>query len=431
MPIRRTVPPAASPIYPRDILNGLRGLIRGQKEIERFRRELGHYFGAKHCFLVSSGKAALTLILQALHAMHPDRTEVLIPAFCCYSVPSAIIRAGLKIRLCDIDPATLDFDFNLLEEALSRAESGNDSATDAGHAGSKILAVIPVHLFGLNADVARARSLVNDPVVTVIEDSAQVMGAEQNGHRLGTLIDVSFFSLGRGKSFSTVEGGIVVTNNDGIAANIRTQLEGVCGYRLFEIVKLLLESIALAVFQRPSLFWFPKMLPFLKVGGTIYDPSFKIQKMSAFQSGLARNWEARLRQIRRSRRQTGAQWFAIGGGASFSSYGSIGGRPIHYVRYPIRVQELKLWQKLLEDSENRGIGIMSTYPDSINGIPELSVEFDGKTFPAARKLAGELLTVPVHPLLSPHDKNKIQSFLEGAARMMLPTIDAKAGEPQR
>jgi perosamine synthetase len=431
MPIRRTVSPAATPMYLRDILNGLRGLIRGQEEIERFRLELGHYLGAKHCFLVSSGKAALTLILQALHAMHPERNEVLIPAFCCYSVPSAIIRTGLKIRLCDIDPATLDFDFDQLEKALGRSQNGNDRAINSGQAGSKLLAVMPVHLFGLNADVARVRGLVNDPAVTVIEDSAQVMGAEQDGQRLGTLVDVGFFSLGRGKSFSTVEGGIVVTNNDGIAAMIRAQLEGVCGYRLFEIAKLLLESIALSVFQRPALFWFPKMLPFLKVGGTIYDPSFKIRKMSAFQSGLARNWEARLRQIRRSRRQTGAQWLAIGGGAAFSSYGSADGRPINYVRYPIRIQELRLWQKLLEDSENRGIGIMSTYPDSIYGIPELSVEFDGKTFPAAKKLASELLTVPVHPLLSSHDKNKIQSFLEGAAQMLPPMMEDRAGEPQR
>ena len=73
----------------------------------------------KHCFLVSSGKAALTLILQALKELHPERNEVLIPAFTCYSVPSSIVRAGLKVKLCDISPDTLDFDYNQLEKILN------------------------------------------------------------------------------------------------------------------------------------------------------------------------------------------------------------------------------------------------------------------------------------------------------------------------
>jgi len=122
MRIGRTLPPAASPIYPRDILSGIKGVFRGKRELNRFQSELKEYFGVKHCFLVSSGKAALTLILKALHKIHPDRDEVLIPAFTCYSVPSAIVRAGLKVRLCDISPDTLDFDFNQLDKILAQSK---------------------------------------------------------------------------------------------------------------------------------------------------------------------------------------------------------------------------------------------------------------------------------------------------------------------
>src|SRR5210317_1112301 len=120
MRIGRTLPPAASPIYIRNILNGFKGLLRGQQQIERFRSELKDFYGVKHCFLVSSGKAALTLILRALHDLYPDRDEVLIPAFICYSVPSAIVRAGLKVKLCDVNPDTLDFDYDQLKELLSK-----------------------------------------------------------------------------------------------------------------------------------------------------------------------------------------------------------------------------------------------------------------------------------------------------------------------
>lgn len=119
MRIGRTLPPAAAPIYPKEIISGLKGLLRGRLELKRFESELRKYFGVKYCFFVSSGRAALTLILQALKDLHPDRDEVLIPAYTCYTVPSAIVRAGLKVKLCDIDPKTLDFDFDELAKILN------------------------------------------------------------------------------------------------------------------------------------------------------------------------------------------------------------------------------------------------------------------------------------------------------------------------
>ena len=63
--------------------------------------------GARSTFLVSSGRAALTILLEALRR-RSERREVVIPAYTCFSVASAIARAGLTIRLCDVDPVTLD-----------------------------------------------------------------------------------------------------------------------------------------------------------------------------------------------------------------------------------------------------------------------------------------------------------------------------------
>ncbi|PYX54276.1 MAG: aminotransferase DegT, partial [Acidobacteria bacterium] len=90
MRIGRTLPPAATPIDVGAIASGLCGLFRGQQELDRFELELKEYFGVRHCFLVSSGKAALTLILHALKELSPDRDEVLLPAFTCFSVPSSV-----------------------------------------------------------------------------------------------------------------------------------------------------------------------------------------------------------------------------------------------------------------------------------------------------------------------------------------------------
>ena len=134
----RTLPPAAVPISGRDVFGGICGISRGAVELERRRQEFIRYFGMRHCFFVSSGKAALTLILTALKQARPQRDQVLIPALTCYSVPAAIAAAGLQPMLCDIDPATLDFDFDKLPPLLDNP---------------RLLCVLPTHLYGLPAEI--------------------------------------------------------------------------------------------------------------------------------------------------------------------------------------------------------------------------------------------------------------------------------------
>src|SRR5688500_16368107 len=114
MRVGRTLPPAAAPIGPPEIVSGFRGIVHGEKSLDRFRFELKGYFAVKHCFLVWSGMVALTLILLALEYLSPGRKGVGIPAFSCYSVPSSVVRARLKLRLCDLRPDSLGFDFSQL-----------------------------------------------------------------------------------------------------------------------------------------------------------------------------------------------------------------------------------------------------------------------------------------------------------------------------
>ena len=77
MRIGRTLPPAAAPIGWKNLLSGISALFKGEPELNRFSGELKDFFGMPHCFLVSSGKTALTLILHALKEQHPDRDEVI------------------------------------------------------------------------------------------------------------------------------------------------------------------------------------------------------------------------------------------------------------------------------------------------------------------------------------------------------------------
>jgi len=452
MRIGRTLPPAAAPIYFRDIISGFKGLIRGRRDLNRFEDELKQYFGVKHCFLVSSGKAALTLILQALKDIHPERDEVLIPAFTCYSVPSAIVRAGLKVRLCDINPDTLDFDFDQLSQVLSQysAKAPNEpnclpraqrsssppceirSIFHRGEAilqpeasSNRLLAIIPAHLFGLPAEVDRLREMVVDPDVVIIEDAAQNMGAEWNGKKLGTLGDVSFFSLGRGKALSTVEGGIILTDRDDISEKIRVQMEEVPHYSNFGLLALFFNGTALSLFMRPFLFWLPKSLPFLRIGDTIYDPHFKIKRMSAFQAGLANGWQKKLRKFKKIRKRNAKQWVSLLEENHISHYcfGKIATQKTQQtqitqatelpslIRFPVRIYDRSLKAKLLRGSNQMGLGIMFTYPDSIDGIQELRDSFKGLDFPVAKEIAHQLITLPTHLFVFQNDKEKISALI--------------------
>src|SRR5262249_7867001 len=115
MRVQRTIPPTAAPVQLRDILHGLAGLFFSERYFQKLEFEIKEYFGVKYVFFVSSGKCALTLILKALRDIS-HRKDVIIPSYTCFSVPSAILKAGLDILLCDIENTTFDFDYDCLNK---------------------------------------------------------------------------------------------------------------------------------------------------------------------------------------------------------------------------------------------------------------------------------------------------------------------------
>ena len=356
------------------------------------------YFNKKYCFLVSSGKAALTLILLALKEAHPDRDQVLMPAFACYSVPSAIVRAGLKIELCDINPVSLDFDFDQLAGKLVNP---------------RLLCVIPIHLFGLPADIGRLKRLLRDPAVTVVEDAAQAMGGEWQGEKLGTLGDVGFFSLGRGKALSTVEGGVILTDRDELGRRLCTSVAVLPEYDSTGKLVLILYALALLILLRPAFFWFPNSLLFLRLGETRFDPDFPIKRMSAFQAGLTRGWReklARLRQVRQAGVNAWAETLPV---PCFPPLAGQKAAP-DLIRFPLQLDTEEKAVELVRKSERLGLGIARTYPNAVNGIAGLREKFAGQDFLAARQAARRLVTLPVHGFLTSKDREGILRMLAAA-----------------
>ena len=350
------------------------------------------YFKTRHVFLVSSGKAALTMTLMGLKAAS-SRTEVVIPAYTCFSMPAAVISAGLRPILCDINPSTFDFDHDQLEATL------NDNT----------LCVVAHHLFGIASDIERVRAMCHARGIVVIEDAAQAMGVESGGRKLGTLGDVGVFSLGRGKNITCGSGGIVVTDSDRIADTLRAQWPSLESPLPAESLKDFAKLVFMAIFIRPRLYWIPNALPFLRLGQTVFPKSVAVKRLSGMQAGLLHDWEHRLSESNQRRSETAAS-------VSRQMSLTLPQGPSHpYLRLPILAATPQGRARIHSFAQRRGLGVSVAYPTPINEIPEISHMFDGRRFPSARRVSEHILTIPTHQWISEKDKRAIVECVDPSA----------------
>jgi len=385
MRIGRTIPPAAPPLGWSDLWHAAIGALRPARSIRVLEDGLRAEFGVRHVFTMSSGKAALTLALMALKA-GSSRREVVIPAYTCFSVPAAVLKAGLRPVLCDIDPATFDFDHAQLARTL----------------GPDTLCVVAHHLFGSPAQIARIRAICAAHGAAVVEDAAQAMGGESGGRRLGTLGDVGIFSLGRGKSITCGSGGIIVTNSLRLRDAIARLYDAVpAPSRLAQLADFVRLAI-MTVFIRPSLYWIPAALPFLGLGRTVYPKDIPLLRLSGLHAGFLRRWRERLAASTRARAAATAYFSRHLSPLQFPRRGS---HP--YLRLPIVTATPQDKARLFALSQKRGLGLGVAYPTPISEIAELRSTFEGLRFPAARMVSERLLTLPTHHWLTDDDKRAI------------------------
>jgi perosamine synthetase len=168
-----------------------------------FEKEFARYVGAKHAVAVSSGTAALHSALLVTGVKQGD--EVVVPSFTFHSTAEVVLLCGAQPTFADIDPETYTVTADTVESALTRNTK----------------AIVPVHLYGLPADLDPLRKLARDRGVTLIEDAAQAHGAEYKGTRIGSISDLTCFSFYAGKNMTTGEGGMVTTNDDDYSEKLR------------------------------------------------------------------------------------------------------------------------------------------------------------------------------------------------------------------
>jgi dTDP-4-amino-4,6-dideoxygalactose transaminase len=375
-----------------DLLGGFRGLWSGEKRLRRLRSDAALYFGAKEVFPVSSGKAALVLILRALKRLAPGRHKVVIPAYTCFSVPSAIRKAGLTVAVCDLAQGTFDFDYSRLP----------------GMVDAETLCVVATHLFGFPADVDRAREACRSGNAYLVEDAAQAMGGKREGKMLGTLGDAGFYSLGRGKNLTCGDGGIVVTSSEAIGGALAVEYENIGKPSFHRQLRTFFNVILTNLLQHPAAYWFPSGLKFLRLGETVFHPDFPVKRMGGVEAGILTGFVSRLEEMNRTRTENVRYYLGLTGP------GDPGAPALPCPRFPLLAADEETRDKLFEDSRREGLGLGRMYPHPVHEIAEIrTCCVGGDSFPAAESVARTLITLPTHRFVSGADRGRIETLLSG------------------
>jgi dTDP-4-amino-4,6-dideoxygalactose transaminase len=177
-------------------------LVQGPK-VREFEEKWSAFTGARHSIAVTSCTTALHLSLAALGFGPGD--EAIVPAFTWIATANVVEHLGGKVVFCDIDLET----FNI------------DVASAAGAITSRTKAIIPVHLFGLAADMRGINELARKHGLWVVEDAACGFGSRYHGEHVGVLGDTGCFSFHPRKAITTGEGGMITTQSDALAEKLR------------------------------------------------------------------------------------------------------------------------------------------------------------------------------------------------------------------
>ncbi len=390
----RTLPPTAAPIQFRDLLYGMFSSVVDHGAESQLKGQIQEYFKAKHVFLVSSGKAALYLSLRAMQ-QSSKRKEVVIPAYSSFCLASAVARAGLPVKLCDIDPDTLDFDLAKLKSMISE----------------KTLAVMPVHNYGLVCNMKEIQSIALEKDAYVVEDAAQAVGAQLENRKVGTIGDIGILSLGRDKNICALGGGVILTDKEPLASLIDEVLDLYPRESFFPECSSMLTGMALNIFLHPERYAVPARLPFLNLGANVFDPDFRIARLSnvnaevgqrAFLS-LDRYNEIRIRNARLLNDNL------CHNESLRIPKPPVGGQPV-YLRFPIVFPEKRVRRRVFWILNRRRLGASRSYLTPLSEIPAfrryLCAEDD---YPGAKFVADRILTLPTHPYVNEYDIQKIVS----------------------
>ncbi len=383
LPARSPIPGAAFPsvlaawVNARDPRRDLQTLLENQ-------------FNAD-AMLCASGTHALQVALAAVKQTD-ERRLVLLPAYTCYEVATAAIGAGVRVALYDLNPDTL--------------EPNWDSLRSAARDGAAAIVIAP--LFGLPFDWTLARSISTDLDAILIEDAAQSHGSTWQQRAAGSLGDISILSFGRGKGWTGGGGGALLWRGE-VARDVMARSN--ITLQTTDPRREAASSLKLAaqwLLARPRIYALPAALPFLGLGETIYHEPTTPRAMSRTAAALLLASKTAA-DAEVAHRRTNAQAYAAAlstaGGAVTAVIGARLNNDAGALRFPIRRHGG--WHRLRLTSASL-LGAAPGYPTTLLELPALRpFVTNARAFPGAERLAGELVTLPTHSAVRPQERSKL------------------------
>jgi len=333
------------------------GMLAQGPKVKALEEAFADYCGVKHAVATSSGTTALHTALLAQGIGEGD--EVITSPFTFISSANAILFTGAKPVFVDIDPVTFNVDAAQIEEAVT----------------PRTKALMPIHLFGLTADMDPILALAEEHGLAVIEDACQAHGADYHGRRAGSF-GSGCFSFYPTKNMTTGEGGIITTDDDAVAESCRTARQHGMRTRYYH----------------EELGYNFRMTDIHAAIGLA-----QLQKLERFNEARIANARYLTEHLQGVITPTVPQ-----------------GRRHVFHQYTIRVPDGKR-DALAEHLKANAIGYGIYYPVPVHQ-QTLYVETLGYdlTLPEAERAADEVLSLPIHPALTRDDLDAIVSAVNRA-----------------
>lgn len=360
--------PVARPVFGDEEIDAVTavirsGMIASGDEVTRFENEYAAYAGVKHSIATSNGTTALHAGLLAV-GIKPD-DEVIVPSFTFIATASSVSMCGAHPVVADVDDSTYCIDPDSVAEQIT----------------PKTKAVIGVHLFGQPCDVSAIQQICEDKDLLFVEDCAQAHGATYKGVQVGNFGAIGCFSFYPTKNMTTGEGGLVTCADDEIAEKVRRLINH--GQKE-------------------------------KYLHTEIGYNYRLTNIGA---GIGRV-QLRKLNVMTKQRQDNADFFSI----HLTRKGVV--KPVirekcsHvFHQYAIRItpdcdMNRDQFAEYLRDN---GVGTAIHYPVPVHEQPVYKGKIGGSLCPVSQKIANEILSIPVYPSLTPDERIRVCSVINGDA----------------
>ena len=316
-----------------------------KEEVPLLEKKIAQKISVKHALGVASGSDALYLALVAMGIGLGD--EVLTTPFTFFATAGSISRTGAKPVFVDIQADTFNLNPSLIEAKISR----------------RAKAILPVHLFGLACDMKAIGAIAAKRSLKIVEDAAQSFGAQVGGRQTGSFGDAGCFSFFPTKNLGGAgDGGMVVTSSDDLADKIKVlRIHGSRQKYFHEVVGI----------------------------------NSRLDEIQAAVVGVKLKYLDRWNAMRRAHAEAYNKAFQ---GLPIRTPKAPKGFRHTYHLYSILTEKRNALAAFLE---KRGIGSGVYYPLSLHLQPCFKeLGYRKGDFPAAEKVSGEILSLPLYPELS-------------------------------